>query len=208
MPSKGIVYYTDHHCQENILSAVRINLSRMGLPIVSVSHEKLEGFGKNITVDMDRGILTMFKQILIGLEASKSKIIFLAEHDVLYNPTHFEFTPPKKNIFYYNINTWVVNTKTKQRMIHKEMKVSMLCAYRKLLVKHYRKRVAMLEKEWRTYMMFEPGLAKNIDDYEARSWESENPNIDLRHGNNLTGGRFGNLGGGVVVMPSNGKLGG
>ena len=188
--TKGLVYYTDNQCEEKIVSAVRTRLREVGFPIVSVSHKPLLGFGKNIVVDMTPGILTMFKQILIGLEASKSKVIFLTEHDVLYDPAHFEFTPPKKDVFYYNVNTWVVNAKTKKGKVHNQKQTAGLCAYRKLLVKHYRKRVAMLEKDRNTYMYFEPGLAKNIDSYETESWESENPNIDIRHSNNLTSGRF------------------
>ena len=192
MPSKGLCFYTDNRIDERLAKVVRGRLRKTGFPIVSVSHEPIPDFGKNIVVNMMPDMLTMFKQILIGLEASKSKVIFITEHDVLYDPSHFEFTPPKKDVFYYNINIMVVNVKTVKSMIHNQKQVSGLCAYRKLLVKHYHKRLAMLEKE-RTYMMFEPGMAKNIDNYEAETWMSECPNIDLRHGNNFTRGRFANL---------------
>jgi len=192
-PSKGMVYYTDSRFDGSIASEVRFRLSCVGYPIVSVSHEPLPGFGKNIVVDMKPGVSTMFRQILIGLEASETDIIFLTEHDVLYDPAHFEFTPPRKDVFYYNTNTWVVNEKTKKGMIYKQMQTSGLCAYRKLLVKHYRTRVEMLDENESVYMQFEPGLAKNVDDYQAESWTTENPNIDIRHDGNLTGFRFMNL---------------
>ena len=119
-----------------------------------------------------------------------AKVIFLTEHDVLYDPAHFEFTPPKKDVFYYNVNTWVVNEKTKKGKFHNQKQTAGLCAYRKLLVKHYRKREAMLQKDRFRYMTFEPGLAKNIDNNQAESWMTGNPNIDIRHANNLTSGRF------------------
>jgi len=201
----GIVYYTDNRCEEKIVSAVRTRLREVGFPIVSVSHRPLSDFGKNIVVDMKPGIVTMFKQILIGLEASKSKVIFLVEHDVLYDPTHFKFIPPEKNVFYYNTNTWVVNAKTKEGMFHNQKQTSGLCAYRDLLVEHYRKRVAMLETDRRTYMEFEPGMAKSIDNYKAETWMSEKPNIDIRHGNNLTAGRFFNFRGDARVGVTNAK---
>ncbi len=188
--TKGMAYYSDNQCEEKIAVAVRARLSEIGYPIVSVSHKPLPGFGLNIVVDMEPSIETMFNQILSGLEASESDVIFLTEHDVLYDPTHFNFTPPKEDIFYYNVNTWVINAETGKGMFHNQEQTSGLCAYRKLLVKHYRKRVAMLEKDRFTYMSFEPGLAKNIDNYKAESWMTENPNIDIRHSNNLTSGRF------------------
>lgn len=42
-------------------------------------------------------------------------------------------------------------------------------------------------------MGFEPGchhLPNGIDDYSARDWMSEHPNIDVRHESNLTWSRF------------------
>jgi len=188
--TKGLCYYTDNRCQEKIVSAVRTNLSEMGYPIVSVSLKPLPGFGKNIVVDMEPGIETMFKQILIGLEASESDVIFLTEHDVLYDPSHFEFTPPKEDVFYYNVNTWVVNAETKKGMVYNEKQVSGLCAYRELLIRHYRKRIQR-KYSWRQ-MGYEPGVLRRSS-HMVESWKSENPNIDIRHGNNLTTGRFANL---------------
>ena len=194
----GIVYYTDNRCEEKIASAVRTRLRQMGYPIVSVSHKPLQ-FGKNIVVEMERGIDTMYKQILIGLKASKSNIIFLTEHDVLYDPSHFEFIPSHKDVFYYNVNTWVINAQTGKGMTHNQKQTSGLCAYRDLLIEHYHRRVERAEREGPFSHMggFEPGVVaypKGVDNHRAESWMSENPNIDIRHGNNLTfGGRFDQL---------------
>ena len=69
------------------------------------------------------------------------------------------------------------------------MQTSGLCAYRELLVEHYRKRIHSMESG-EPCRGFEPGITKGIDDYKVESWSSEYPNIDLRHGNNLTTGRF------------------
>jgi len=65
--------------------------------------------------------------------------------------------------------------------------------------------VAILEKDKHTYMEFEPGTAKSIDNYKAESWMSENPNIDIRHGNNLTAGRFFNFQGAARAGVTNVK---
>ena len=187
--TKGLVYYTNSQCKERMAIAVRDRLREVGLPIVSVSHKPLTDFGLNIVVDMVPGILTMFKQILIGLEISESDVIFLVEHDVLYDPFHFDFTPPKKDIFYYNVNTWTLNMKTGKGKFHNQEQTSGLCAYRELLVRHYRSRIDGMESG-DPCRGFEPGISLGIDSYKAESWKTKHPNIDLRHDHNLTYGRF------------------
>jgi hypothetical protein len=51
-----------------------------------------------------------------------------------------------------------------------------------------------VEKEGFTRAMgFEPGchqFPRGVDEYHAESWESEHPNIDIRHSNNLTANRW------------------
>ncbi|MCX6702003.1 MAG: hypothetical protein NTX96_02285 [Candidatus Zambryskibacteria bacterium] len=129
----------------------------------------------------------MFKQILAGLEKSKSDIIFFAEHDVLYHPSHFKFTPSRKDIFYYNENRWRVDFKTGQALFFYCPSTSGLCAYRDLLVEYYRNRVAKIEKEGYDHKEgYEPGLKTKT----LEKWMSEYPNIDIRHGHNLTQSRW------------------
>ena len=41
-------------------------------------------------VKAQRGIVTMFRQILAGLEALDTEYAFCVEHDVLYHPSHFQ----------------------------------------------------------------------------------------------------------------------
>ena len=57
-------------------------------------------------------VFVKFRQILAGLEALDTDVVFMVEHDVLYHPSHFDFTPPERDIFYYNRNTWKVNAET------------------------------------------------------------------------------------------------
>ena len=71
---------------------------------------------------------------------------------------------------------------------------SQLCARRSLLLEHYRKRVAMVEAGgFSRRMGYEPGThnrKERVDDYGCETWMSVQPNIDLRHGQNLTRTRW------------------
>jgi glycosyltransferase involved in cell wall biosynthesis len=193
--SKGLVYYTDNRLDEKIFKATQqqIERGRNGYELVSVSLKPVE-FGQNITLDRERGYLTMFKQILAGLEACEADIIFLVEHDVLYHPSHFEFMPSKEDVFYYNENTWKVDASSGQALFYYTKQTSGLCAYRSLLLEHYRKRVELVEKNgFSRKMGFEPGShgrKERVDDYKAERWMSEYPNVDIRHKQNLTPSRW------------------
>lgn len=205
-PVHGAIYYTDNELDENIAKACRKQIKK-GIKekyIVSASLKPL-AFGTNIHINLERGYLTMAKQILAALEKQTADIIFFCEHDVLYHPSHFQFTPPKRNIFYYNTNVWKVRTSDGHAMRTADMKqLSGLCCYRELALEHFRKRIEVFEKKYRilgtadfnSYVRkvgFEPGThnrPERIDDYKADGWESEFPNLDIRHDKNLTLSRW------------------
>ena len=193
--SKGIVYYTDNQLNQDIMTACQNQLKHSvnGHRLVSVSLQPLD-FGDNITLNLERDYLTMFKQILAGLEALDTDIVFLCEHDVLYHPSHFEFIPSRKDVYYYNTNIWKVDSKTGHALHYDCQQTSGLCAYRELLLEHYKKRVTRVEREGFTRRMgFEPGThnrAERVDDFKAESWQSAFPNIDIRHNQNLTPSRW------------------
>ena len=194
-PAKGIIYYTDNRLDDRIMIAVQRQLEqcRNGHHLVSVSLKPMD-FGENITLDLERGYLTMFRQILAGLEASTADVIFLAEHDWLYSSSHFDFVPPKRTMFYYNENSWKVDQSTGQALFYYCKQTAALCAYRELLIEHYRKRVERVEREgWTQRIGFEPGThsyPRGIDNYRAEAWMSPQPNIDIRHKKNLTRSRW------------------
>lgn len=194
-PTKGIVYYTDSQLDETIASVVQKQISKCcnGYQIVSVSLQPMT-WGDNITLDAERGILTMFKQILAGLERSTADVVFLCEHDVLYHPSHFEFTPARRDIYYYNENTYKVDADTGQAVFYYTKQTSGLCAYRELLLRHYRARVARVEAEgFKRFNGFEPGthiLPRGYCNNKAERWMSAVPNIDIRHGKTLTASRW------------------
>ncbi len=198
-PSVGVVYYTDNRPKIEILVACRRQLlaATNGHKIVSVSingHAPLADWPM-IALPYERGHLTMFKQILAGLEALDTDVVFFAEHDVLYHPSHFEFKPPRVDCYYYNRNAWKVDWATGRTLFYLCDQTSQLCASRALLLEHYRKRVARVEAEGFTRRMgFEPGTRKvrhgGVDDVDAVTWMSAQPNIDVRHDKNLTGTRW------------------
>ena len=193
--TKGLLYYTDNRLNPRIAQAVQKQLEqhRNGYDLVSVSLKPID-FGQNIVIDAERGNETMFKQILAGLEASTADVIFFTEHDVLYHPSHFDFVPPREDTFYYNQNVWRVNAKTGHALFHYTSSTSGLCAYRKLLLEHYRKRVQKVaEVGFSRRLGYEPGThnrAERVDDYESATWMSPQPNIDIRHDKNLTQSRW------------------
>jgi hypothetical protein len=195
--SKGIIYYTDNKLNLKIARAVQRQLKTVGLPIVSASLKPMPHFGdKNIHIKETRGVLTMFKQILAALEASDAEIIFHCEADCLYPKEHFDFTPPRKDICYYDLNVIKVCSTTGRTLkVDVCRQVSGLCAYRELLLKEYRKRVEVVEKiGYHREMGYEPGT-KNLrqggfSDTEKEDWNSAVSILDIRHDNNMTRNRF------------------
>lgn len=192
---RGVIYYTDNRLTDPLFSAVQNQLQRSvnGHEVVSVSLKPVE-LGRNIVLDLERGYLTMFRQILAGLEASTADIVFLAEHDVLYHPSHFEFIPPDPAKVWYNTNVWHVRASDGHAVTYTAKRTSQICAYREVLLEHYRKRVERVEREGFSYKIgFEPGSHRRkerIDDLESDTWVSAVPNLDIKHGQNLTPARW------------------
>ncbi len=195
-PSKGVVYYSDCRGDETILAAARAQLLRAtnGHRVVGVTLAPVDLAQNIIFAGYERGVLTMFRQILAGLEACDAEVVFLAEHDVLYHPSHFDFVPPRADTYYYNVNTWKVDAETGRALHYITRQTSGLCASRKLLLEHYRARVERVEREGFTRRMgFEPGThrtPRGVDDHPSEEWRSAVPNIDIRHGHNLTPSRW------------------
>jgi hypothetical protein len=194
---KGAVYYTDNRGDEKILRACReqLRIAVGRYPITSVSLEPIVNWVPNeIVLPLERGYLTMAKQILAGVEAVDADIVFFTEHDVLYHPSHFEFTPTKHDRVYYNQNVWKVNAENGHALFYYCNQLSGLCAFRDTLLDHYTKRVELIEKNgFSRKMGFEPGThnrAERVDDLKHETWMSSQPNVDIRHGSNLTPTRW------------------
>jgi hypothetical protein len=195
--TKGIVYYT-HRGAGDIYDACRRQIDRAAgaLPIVNVSLTPLD-WHRNLVLDLEPGILTMFKQQLAGLQAIDTDVVFFCEHDVLYHPSHFTFEPPRPDVYYFNLNVWAVDTQNGQALYYDGMKMtSGLVASRDILVEHYTKKIAWVEEVGsfsRRDMGFEPGkkVSKGrVGDYDWDVYRSAYPNVDLKHCGNITRKRF------------------
>ena len=212
--SKGIVYYTDNQLNLKIAHRVQKQLNSIGLPIVNVSLKLMPNFGKNICIPLERSLLTMSRQILAGLEALDTDVVFLAEHDVLYHPSHFDFTPSEKDVYYYNTNSWFLRSEDGHCLYYFHRCQSGLCAYRETLIKYYKERIRRIEeleasavdgivkatsgndiplREGIHRLGFEPGThnrPERIDELPCGDWRSELPNVDIKHEKNWTMNRW------------------
>jgi hypothetical protein len=112
-PSTSIIYYTanfnNEYFAENICRQI-INAAGKRMPIISVSQKPIE-FGDNICVgNIGQSHLNIYRQILIGAKAAKTKYVFTCDDDVLYTPWHFTSFLPPEDTFAYNINRWRIYT--------------------------------------------------------------------------------------------------
>lgn len=192
--TKGVVYYTRNTVNPNILLACQKQLQKSFVgPIISVSSKPI-AFGNNVILSLGGDYLEMFKKILLGLQTIKTDIVFFCEDDVLYHPSHFEFTPSKQDVYYYDQNVWRVRVKDSHAIHYDTNQLNMLCGYRDFLIRHYTERVRRVEKEGFSLRMgFEPGThhrRERVDEYKADFWNALYPTLDLRHDKNLTANRW------------------
>jgi hypothetical protein len=176
--TKGIIYYTGGGVPDKVATGVREQLLTIGLPIVSCTLEPLD-FGKNIVIEGQKGYLTMFRQILAALEASTTEVVFFCEHDNLYHSSHFNFTPPAKDVFYYDHNWWKIGKG--DLAVHWDAdQVSGLCCYRETAIRFYQDRIASFDPN-NFDRKFEP-----MSGLKSESWRAKYPSIDIRGRWNLT----------------------
>lgn len=105
-----VLFLTDNSLDEQIAALCqRILLREAGnLPIVSVSQKPLD-LGHNVCVgEIGRSWMSLYRQILAGLDVIKTENIVIAEHDCLYTHEHLSYEPPDPGAFHYNRNHWLV----------------------------------------------------------------------------------------------------
>ena len=195
---KGIIYYTDNRIGRPIIPICQKYIAASGLPIVSCSLKPIDFGNKNIVLEgRVRSYPTMVEQIILALEASTTDYVFFCEHDVLYNFTHFDFTPPRDDIYYYNVNNYRWRYPTEYAITYEWLaSLSQLCCNRLLALNHFKKRLQVAKEQgldihrsreprWARQWGYEPGTKKrrrggfSDEDYEI--WQSEYPNVDIRH---------------------------
>ena len=200
--TKGIIFYTDNKLNIKMAKKIKTNLVKVakGLKIVSCSLKPID-LGKNITLPLKRGWITMNKQILEALKALDTDIVFFCEHDVMYHKSHFDFTPQNMSKYYYNTNVYKVRATDGHALrVDDCRQLSGMVCDRKLAIKHYEKRLKMLESykgdKFDKYVRkigFEPGThnrPEQVDDCKSEGFESRRPNVDIRHGGNATATRW------------------
>lgn len=191
--TKGIVYYTNNTVDEKIFLTCQAQLKRCmevwKFPIISVSQKPID-FGKNFVMNLESSILSMYKQIIKGVEECKTDIIFFAEHDVLYHPSHFDFTPEREDHFYYNRNEWHVDSATGKTVFYLHNNTTELSAFRKPLLAHIKRAVEVIETEgFRTSYGVSPPRGIPPEERKGKyagTYMSKVPNIDIRHPNTLS----------------------
>lgn len=191
--TRGVLYYSDNQINMQLARMCRATIAASGLPITSVTLKPTR-FGKNIHLNLERSYKTMFKQILVGLEAMTEDIVYFTEHDVLYHRSHFDFIPTDKETFYYSGNYWIVRTDDGFAINYDVSPLSGLVAYRDILITHFKERLELIKKQgFGYYMGFEPMTHNRVkwdNFYKFEIFNQEYPNIDLAHGNNLTRKRW------------------
>lgn len=191
--TKGLVYYTNHSADEKILLACQAQLKRCmeiwKFPIISVSQKPIN-FGQNFVMEtMESSVLSMYKQILKGLEECKTDVVFFVEHDVLYHPSHFDFTPERDDHFYYNRNEWHVSSVTGKTVFYQHNNTTELSALRETLLSHIKRAIEVNTDAFHASYGISP--PKGIPPEEQRgkhagTYMSEVPNIDIRHPNTMS----------------------
>lgn len=195
---KALIYYTDNRLDDPLVKIVQDTILASNLPIVTVSLRTENTpviFGCSYLMEGKRCYYTMVKQIILALSKAEAKHVFFTEADVLYPKSHFDFTPERNDIFYYNDNVcrWDYYS---DLVISYDRLISLsgLCVNREFALSHFQARIdkmdCYLDKFDREPLFvrrwgFEPGTKKtkrggfSNDDYET--WSSEYPMVDIRH---------------------------
>lgn len=206
---KGAIYYSHGLGDPKLLEACRKQIAR-GMKekhIISATAEPVKFGAKNIVLERQEKpkFLDMCKRIVACLEASDADVVFFLEHDVVYHPSHFDFVPPDKKKYYYNINIWRVRKKDGFALWCDDLRqLSGLVAWRETVLANFTERVARMEakakelseEDFNRYvraMGFEPGThgrPEKVDDLPAENYLSKYPNLDIRHDDNATSSRW------------------
>ncbi len=178
---RAIVYYTDHHIDPDLMRACQKNLLKATgkqIPIISVSQKPI-GFGKNICVgEKPRSNRSIYEQIMAGLQAAEPEsVIYLCEHDVAYNPSHFAHVPEIKERIDYNQNRYYWAPGQREYLPARgKWPLSQLVAYREYLIERVQ---LVLDQP-------EPPSSELYRGIRTHKFKSERPNVDIRHGKNFS----------------------
>lgn len=145
-----IIYYTDNTLEPSFEKRIQDELVKAaeGKRIISVSQKPID-FGDNICVgDIGRSHHSLFYQTLVGAKACNTKYMALAEHDCMYTAEHFNWIPLTDDVFYYNINHWLVQWDNKlagQYSYFRRKAMSQLICNVNLYIEAVKEKLKMLE---------------------------------------------------------------
>jgi hypothetical protein len=200
---KSAIFYTSNKINNPIRGAVRRFIQEAGIHVTSVSLKTIPFGDKRIVLEgRQPSYPTYLYQIVTALENAPGKYVFFCEHDVLYSKSHFDFTPPKDDVFYYNENVWRWKLHDFKLVTYEKMRpLSCLVVNREFALEHYKRRVKAMEDmgmdEFRSreprmgrVWGYEPGTKKKrnggFSDDVCEMFRSELPNIDIRHNRAFT----------------------
>jgi len=149
-----VVYYTCNYLEKEnpvfLANTQHFLLKAIGQhPLISVSQKPMD-FGQNICLgDIGRSHFNIYKQILIGAKAAKTKHVALAEDDILYSYAHFHTMTPRPSVFLYDmaklsIFTWSEPPQFSFRT--RRTVVNQLIAPRKMLIEAMEERFTRMEQ--------------------------------------------------------------
>jgi len=127
--------------------------------------------------DRERSNRSIYEQILAGVEAADPEsVIYLCEHDVAYTPSHFAHVPEIKERLDYNQNRYYwAPGQSEYLPARGKWPLSQLVAYREFLIEMVNKSLAAEQPTSEMYHC------------RTHRFESERPNVDIRHGMNFSG---------------------
>jgi len=185
--TKGCIYYTNNTPEEKLFLTCQRQLNKCmeihKFPIYAISQKPID-FGINIVMNLESSVLSLVKQVVRGLEECKTDIIFFLEHDVIFHPSHFDFTPERDDHFYYNRNFWNVSSIDGKAVYYLHNDLSQMSAKRDLFLRHFYKVLENMEKYGfqREYGFSPPKmLPKDQRIGHYTTYMSKVPNVNIRH---------------------------
>lgn len=191
-----LIYYTANKIAEPFAEKIRGHLrhvSGRGLWIISVSHQPLD-FGENIVLqDAVPSFYNLYKQILLGVRAARTKYVACCEDDALYTTEHFSHQPPDDQVS-YNMNKWGLDSTRfyYRRRINMSNCIAPTALLLDILERRYAKYPVDFPNDDRLRALLEPGKYEHFEDFphvEVQRFETTIPIVTFNHRHNLGGVR-------------------
>lgn len=188
--NKAILYFSNNSMPVSmeIFFQRKLNENSNGIPIFAVMNSQRSEYSKNFAYkniickdEKTKGWNDILKKMKLGIDniinnIGDNTIVYIAEHDVLYNNKYFDDYPKSDDIILKNKNLFFCNQfgfwGPFNTHIHSQTIASALLLYK------------CLEGEG-----VDGGKFKTENGFKLELYNSFYPNIDIRHGFNATGWR-------------------